>query len=199
MANVAIVASQQEVVRPLRVLEGLLKEKFQQAEQAAEDARKPYYEEIAPLLVEAKECHFVGNTTGFFAWATKKFGISQTTTRRYIAFLSASSAKSFKNLQDYRETPKRQGGSGETSYVRREWTAPVDAVAERARREAFRLAQDEALTRTQEREAEKKLGHRLIDIGYKVLAKELHPDKMHGDKTAFQRLNRVRDQLKNSI
>jgi hypothetical protein len=51
----------------------------------------------------------------------------------------------------------------------------------------------------QERDAERKLLHRTVDIGYKVLAKELHPDKLSGDKTAMTRLNRVRDKAKHSI
>jgi len=77
-------------------------------------------------------------------------------------------------------------------------TAPVDGIAERARKEAFRLAQEEALTYAQERDAQRKLAHRLIDIGYEVLAKE-NPDKMRGDREAIQRLNKVRDKLKHSI
>lgn len=39
------------------------------------------------------------------------------------------------------------------------------------------------------------LGLRLIDIGYKTLAKELHPD-MGGSQDAMARLNRVRERLK---
>ena len=51
------------------------------------------------------------------------------------------------------------------------------------------------LTRKQERDAEQKLALRLIDIGYKVLAQTLHPDK-GGSRDAMARLNRVRDRLK---
>jgi hypothetical protein len=90
-------------------------------------------------------------------------------------------------------------GHAPPSARTRSWTAPVDEIAERARREAFRLVQEEALSRAEEREAERKLADRLVDIGYRVLAKELHPDKMRGDKTAFQRLGRVRHALKHCI
>ena len=69
--------------------------------------------------------------------------------------------------------------------------------AERARREAERL-REENLTRQEEREADRQLALRLIDIGYKVLAKELHPDK-GGSRDAMQRLGRVRDRLKQHV
>ena len=42
--------------------------------------------------------------------------------------------------------------------------------------EASRLAREDALAQAQQREAKRKLGHRLINTGYKALAKELHPD-----------------------
>ncbi len=41
--------------------------------------------------------------------------------------------------------------------------------------------------------AERELALRLIEIGYKILAKELHPDKGRG--AAMARLNRVRKRL----
>jgi hypothetical protein len=61
------------------------------------------------------------------------------------------------------------------------------------RKEAFRNEYQ------QERAAERKVAHELISIGYRVLAKELHPDTPHGDRDAMIRLNRVCDKLKHSI
>jgi hypothetical protein len=190
------------VVRPLRVIEAELIEEFKMADNAAADAARPYYERAAPLLAEAKEGHFHNDTAGFYAWAQKKFGKSKDTIRTWTQLGSSTRSKQFKNLEHFRTTPKEHGGLGvnyKATALRREWTAPVDAIAERAQREAFRLAQEDALTRAEERVANRKLAHRLIDIGYKVLAKELHPDKLHGDRTAMQRLNAVRDMLKHSI
>ena len=46
--------------------------------------------------------------------------------------------------------------------------------------------------------ASAQLGRRLIDIGYRVLAKELHPDK-GGSKDAMSRLGRVRDRLRSNV
>jgi hypothetical protein len=51
----------------------------------------------------------------------------------------------------------------------------------------------------EEREAQRKVAHRLIDIGYKALAREFHPDRPHGDADTMARLNRLRDKLKHSI
>jgi hypothetical protein len=51
----------------------------------------------------------------------------------------------------------------------------------------------------EEHEAQHNLGRRLVDIGFKELASELHPDKVGGSHDAMARLNRVRDQLKQSI
>jgi hypothetical protein len=97
---------------------------------------------------------------------------------------------------------KNQGGLGHTpriSPIRVDWAKPVNEAVERIRREQLRLAQEETLSYRQERDAERQLADRLIDIGFKALAKELHPDRIHGDKEAMQRLIRVRDKLKHSI
>jgi hypothetical protein len=191
------------LMRPLRVLEGLIKEQFDAADQAAQHATEPFYRKVAPLLAEAKESHFQGDAVGFYDWAQKKFGKSRSTISTWTAYGIKDHSKSFKHITDFARTPKAKGGLGQESWaipiVRREWAAPAAEIAERARREAFRLAQEDSLSRAEEREAERKLANRLVDIGYKVLAKELHPDKMHGDKEAMQRLVRVRDKLKHCI
>jgi hypothetical protein len=192
-------ADSTNVIRALRDIERDIKEHVDAGDHAAAEAAEPHYRRAGPLLVEAKEGHFVGDTAGFYNWAQKKFGKSQTQIRAWLHYAGAVEDKSFKSLGKVRYSPKSEGGMGQSPPRSRPWTQPVDEIAERARREAFRVAQEEALSRAEEREAEHKLGHRLIDIGYRVLAKELHPDKMRGDKRAFQRLGRVRDKLKHSI
>ena len=61
------------------------------------------------------------------------------------------------------------------------------------------MYEQEALTRQQERQAEIKLGQRLIAIGYRVLSAELHPDKRGGSREAMARLNRVRERLRSHV
>ena len=48
----------------------------------------------------------------------------------------------------------------------------------------------------EEREVEAKLGLRLINAGYRILASELHPDRPGGSVEAMIRLQNVRDRLK---
>lgn len=187
--------SETAVARPLKVLAPLIKKDFDEAEKAG----RPFQEAAGAKLIEAQDGHFDGNTIGFYKWAEKSFGKTRLTIRTCMAWSALGGAKSFKTQREVRLMPKAQGGLGHIKPVAREWTAPVDDIVERARKEAFRLVQDEALSRAQERDAERALAHRLIDIGYKVLAKELHPDKVGGSKDAMKRLNSVRDKLKHSI
>jgi hypothetical protein len=194
----SVAEERKEVTRSLKSLEGLIKEKLKLADEAAEEAKRPYYEEVGPLLIEARDDHFE-TLSEFYAWATNKFKKSQTQIMTWTAHAGDGGRKPFKSLTETKYTKKEHGGMGWTRPASRSWVAPVDDVAERARREAIRLAQEDALTRAQEREAERKLALRLIDIGYKVLAKELHPDKLRGDRDAMQRLNRVRDKLRHCI
>ena len=53
----------------------------------------------------------------------------------------------------------------------------------------------EWLKLAKEREKERELGQRLVDIGYRALAVKLHPDK-GGSLEAMITLNRARDHLK---
>src|SRR5215475_12269134 len=185
--NMTATAETANIVRPLRAIEAEIKEYINAGDRAAAHAAEPHYRKAAPLLIEAKEGHFAGDAAGFYDWAQKKFGKSRTQITRWVGYSREDTHKSFKSLHEATYAPKSKGGLGETPRASRAWTQPVDEVAERARREAFRLQQEDALSRAEERDAERKLAHRLIDIGYKVLAKELHPDKMRGDKSAFQR------------
>jgi hypothetical protein len=191
MPSIAV-AGEHAVARPLRAFVPLIQEQFDLAEKAG----KEYYRAAGKLLAEVRETHFEGDAAAFFQWAQKNFGKSPTTIRSYIAFDASSAHKQFKSLNEMnRAAGARNIPVGPGSRIQREWTRPVDAVAERARAEQQRLAREDALTRQQERQAEAQLGLRLIDIGLKVLARELHPDK-GGSRDAMTRLNRVRDRLK---
>ena len=151
-----------------------------------------FYRLAGAKLAEVKDGHFEGRTAEFYEWTNRNFHKSQARIRAWIVASGRSGAKSFKSIRES-ENPARKPGAS----VYREWTAPVDAIAERAQREALRLGEE--LTRRQERDAEYQLGLRLIDIGYRVLAKELHPDKVGGSREAMQRLNRVKDRLRSNV
>lgn len=181
------------VVRPLKVLTELIKEDFEAAEQAGME----YYKAAGEKLIEVRECHFEGDSGGFFKWAERTFRKKPTQIRGYMAYADAQPSKALKSLRKFKQ--EELGHTHDTGRVRREWAAPIDAIAEKARADARRLALNDTMTKRQEREAESKLGLRLIDIGYKVLALELHPDKVGGSREAMTRLNRVRDRLKANV
>jgi hypothetical protein len=185
-----------EVARPLKVLEKLIKEAIESANKAG----MAYYKAAGELLNEARDGHFEDDPQGFYQWAKETFDILRTQTATWMGLAAASSTKSFKSLKDFRRRHQKYPDhpTGPGTRIFRDWTSPVDDIAERARDEARRLAAQEELTRQQERDAEAKLGLRLISIGFKVLARELHPDK-GGSREAMARLNRVRDRLKANV
>jgi hypothetical protein len=74
------------------------------------------------------------------------------------------------------------------------WHPDVKQVVGQLDTETLNLKRED-LKRQEEREAQKALALQLIEIGYKVLARELHPDK-GGSREAMARLNAVRDRLK---
>lgn len=182
------------VARPLNVLAPLIKQDFEQGDAAAEKAGMPYYKAAGEKLIEAREGSFAGDSKGFYAWAEKTFKKKPTQIKTYMAVGETTSRKSFGSLRDFERNAGRNRPT--SGFVRREWTGPVDAVAEKARDEQRRLLNQQLITERERRAARAKLGLRLIDIGYKVLAKELHPDKLGGSKEAMVDLNWVRERLK---
>jgi hypothetical protein len=56
----------------------------------------------------------------------------------------------------------------------------------------------EATRRQEEREAQRALALRVIDVGYRAVARDLHPDK-GGSPEAMTRLNAVRARLKHCV
>lgn len=187
-----------EIMRPLRILVPLIKTDLRNGDEASERAGMPYYTAAGEKMIEAKP----QVSGGFEAWVKRTFDISPKQARTYMALARATGGsqnergRSFESLREF-ERHSGRDVRPTSGYVHREWRQDVDDLADRARRDMERIQQED-LTRRQEREAEAKLGLRLIDIGYKVLAKELHPDK-GGSRDAMQRLSRVRDRLKASV
>jgi hypothetical protein len=194
----SMIESRRDIVRPLKVLIPLIKQDLKDGDEAAQSAGMPYYKAAGEKMIEAKPQVKAG---GFEKWLTANFHRSASHCRGYMALARTTMDKRnagvpvFSSLAEHeRHIGRHRPTSGK---VRRDWQPDVDAIADRARRDMERLQQEE-MTRKQEREAEQKLGIRLIDIGYKVLAKELHPDS-GGSREAMQRLQRVRDHLKASL
>lgn len=183
--------SQGAVARPLRVLVPLIKEDLEQARDASERAGMPYYRAAGEKMIEAKSQLSRGE---FGPWIKRNFNLGNTQAALYMSLVRATV-----NIENYAQAPKSlhehriNRGQRQTVYPK-PWHEGVKESVDRAKRDAERIREAE-LTRQQEREAEHKLALRLIEIGYKVLAKELHPDK-GGSRDVMARLNRVRDRLK---
>lgn len=197
------VQGENQVARPLRMLVSLIREDLKQGDDAAQSAAMPYYEAAGEKMLEAKGQLVHGEFTG---WLKRSFnrGVDQCNYYMKLAIVKRGdatigiqkpTAADYSSIKDFRrrglghDIPTTGGGLRQPS-----WQESVKENIDRARREAERLRQED-LTRQQERDAEKQLALRLIDIGFKILVKELHPDK-GGSRDAMSRLNRVRDRLK---
>ena len=99
-------------------------------------------------------------------------------------------ARTFSSIREALGSAGGGSGGGKVS-----WQQPVQQIA--ARVNVGALAREQ---QNKEREAQliRNLSHQLIDIGYKVLASKLHPDK-GGSPEAMARLNHVRKALKEAL
>ena len=183
-----------QVARPLKILVPLIKDDLAKGKEAAEKAGMPYYQAAGEKMLEAKP----QISGGFQDWVKRNFGITPRHAQNYMNLARATAGEQIGRAHPFNSLSEFMRHEGKEPYGKksphREWHKDVDHIADRARRDMERI-REESLTRQQEREAEQKLALRLIDIGYKVLAKELHPDK-GGSRDAMQRLTRVRDRLK---
>jgi hypothetical protein len=179
------------------VLVPLIKDDLRQAQEASERAGMPYYRAAGEKMIEAKPQMKHGE---FGAWIKRNFNIGTKHASLYMKLASATAnseklaSANFSSLEQFRRDGL--GHSRPMPVHRKPWHDDVTAISDRAKREAERIREAE-LTRQEERKAEQMLALRLIDIGFKVLAKELHPDR-GGSRDAMARLNRVRDRLKQS-
>ena len=185
-------AEDQRLARPLKVLVPLIKDDLQHGKEAAERAGLPYYQAAGEKMLEAKEQLKHGEFTD---WVKRNFNLSMTSAQNYMNLARAMSeqkprALGFSNLQQFVEPEPRSRISAPA------WHEPVKQIVSEIDTETLNLKREE-LKRQEERDAQKALALQLIDIGYKVLARELHPDK-GGSREAMARLNAVRDRLKQS-
>ena len=182
---------QGKVARALSVLVPLIQNDLLLGKAAAEHAGLPFYRRAGEKMLEAKPQVAHGN---FQDWVKRNFTITYETARRYMRLAEDEKTTGvvFSSISDHvRQTSN-------PNYNRPSpWDEPVKKIVARVDTETLNLAREE-LKRADEREAQRKLALQLIDIGYKVLARKLHPDK-GGSRDAMARLNAVRDRLKGCI
>lgn len=203
------VKEEQRVARPLRVLIPLIQDDLKNGREAAERAGMPHYRAAGEKLIEAKS-QFVDQDGKWkrhgewYDWLKRNFTLSRQTADLYIKLAEETrgqnaNALAFSTLGDFiRKTSTTESGKNYNTFASRKpaWVDPVREAASRVDVETLNLKREE-LKRQEEREAQRQLALQLIDIGYKVLARTLHPDK-GGSREAMSRLNAVRERLKQS-
>lgn len=178
------------VARPLRQLVPLIKKDLEQGKDAADRAAMPYYRAAGEKMLEAKQQIPHGE---FVEWIKHNFKIGKTQATRYMALAKSSEARGFSSIASFeREVLKREPfGRGPS------WQEPVKQIVNKVDTEMLNRRAAE-MAKAEERKAQHQLAIQLIDIGYRVLAAKLHPDK-GGSRAAMARLNEVRDRLKRLI
>lgn len=177
--------AEKSLSRPLKVLVPLIKDELE----AADAAGLEHYRAAGEMLQEAKEQVKHGEWAG---WLQRNFHLSGRTAERYMALaeIPKTTRASFSSIREALGSGGGGSGGGKVS-----WQAPVQQVIARVNVDA--LAQ-ERQNRENEKKLLRQLSHQLVDIGYKVLAAKLHPDK-GGSTDAMKRLNEVRRILKEAI
>ena len=178
MSSIAVQKSETPTVRPLNILASLIKSKWQEAQEAAERAAEPFYIEIGELLNEAKSQMSQGE---FLPWVERNFDFGERQARRYMKAVIATN-----HIQNGRRRPQSISAAiGEPVPSERPNT-PQFVVREKIQSFNFDRFNQEEATKQKERDLVRKLCLEIIDIGYRVLATKMHPDKPGGSEEAFQ-------------
>jgi hypothetical protein len=172
------------LTRPLKVLVPLIKDELE----AGDAAGVEHYRRAGEMLLEAKEQVEHGE---WGAWVERNFHLSRRTASDYMKLAERQNGRRlpFSSIEEAVH-PNRN------NQPARSWHAPVQQIAARVNYEA--LAQERE-SKAKEAELLHKLSIQLIDIGYRVLAAKLHPDKAGGSHEAMQRLNEVRRRLRGAV
>lgn len=190
MSKAIAVRKEQQIARPLGVLIPLIRGEIEDAERAALKAAQPYQIAAGEMLIEAKSQVKHGD---WEKWVRRSLPITPHSAREWMAMARQNVAvATFSSSHDFRmKTSPRYAATHKQRFkVPPKWQAPVKEIAGAAR--------DQDGLHDKETKAEQKLALRLIEIGYKVLSVELHPDK-GGSSEAMSRLNTVRDLLKERV
>jgi hypothetical protein len=150
-----------------------------------------HFREAGRLLIAAQQKLYEERGHGHWQkWLRRNFRLSESTAFSYMALvrLEKSRRAKFLTLSQARQ-PNR--GSHHAS-----WHEPVRKITDRVNVE--KLAQ-EYRRRDEENALIVKLASQIIDIGFKILAAKLHPDKPGGSHEAMARLTKARDVLRGAI
>ena len=163
----------------MHVLSRLIHEDIKQGEQAG----MPFFAAAGLKLLEARVQLQRGH---FEEWIERHFKFSPRTARVFMELARTQNGSTLPKWQSIREFKKetrklKPTPAGDAATKREEYLQQLHRDAEQQR---------------QKREAQRELGFRLIKIGYRELAKELHPDG-GGSTEQMALLNVTRKHLEN--
>jgi hypothetical protein len=192
MTSMTTQSQSTQVARPLSVLIPLIKQDLQQGSDAAKAASMEYYRAAGEKLLEARASPKMQGQ--FTSWVKRNFSISMQTASTYMSYARTTSGRQnsgspeFSSLNEFH----RVTGSSQFREVRTKqaWHEPVKASIEQAKQRAA-IIEEQQLDAKREREEMVKLCLHMLDLGFKILSKELHPDK-GGSRDAMARLNAAR-------
>lgn len=185
MATDVVRRDETAIARPLKSLVPLIRAELD----AGDAAGVEHYRRAGEMLLEAKSQVSHGEWQG---WLQRNFHRSERQALKYmqLARIAKSAPKGgFETLQDA-VAPNRHAEPA------RSWQPQVRQIA--ASIDVGRMAQERD-NRERERRLLRELAHKVVDIGYRVLATKLHPDKPGGSTEAMKRLNEVRRLLKEAV
>src|SRR4030095_8239392 len=188
--------TKKRLARPLKILVPIIKQDLIEMKVAAEEASVPYQIKIGGELIEAKADPKLAVKAVFDDWVWKTFRIKPSTAWYWINSARRHDRGEIE-FESGHTASKTVYGDDREAHHRPKWNTPVKGLIDRARTAAHQFA-TRRLTQAKERDAERRLALRLIDIGYKILSVELHPDRSGGSHEAMQRLNAVRARLKDA-
>jgi len=186
MAELAV-KKDNAIARPLHALIPLIRKEIELGIAAGAE----HFRKAGEYLWEAKEQveNESDDLDAWREWLADNFDFSFKTADSWMKLAgSGKRASTVRTLSQFTH-PNRDPGHRPT------WHEPVKAAVK-----TLNVERLTAEKQNKEREAKliRELGLRLIDIGYKVLAQQLHPDK-GGSRDGMARLNRVRDLLKAAL
>jgi hypothetical protein len=168
--------------RPLTVLAPLIRKELE----AGDAAGLEHYRKAGEMLLEAKEQCAHGEWT---AWVERNFHLSNSTALRYMKLADAIEKRPSEVFASMHQAVRPRESRGPA------WQAPVQKAVNALDVEAIRA---DFQSKAKEERLMRDLAYQLIDIGYKVLASKLHPDK-GGSSEAMARLNKVKSLLKGAV
>lgn len=177
---------EKKLARPLQVLVPLIKADLKEMALAAEAATLGYRIQVGGKLMEAK-----GQLSAiqWRDWLKKNFHLGQAQASAYMrAAVKDAAGEKHRTMSHY-------SGDFRPSHES-PWSQDVKNFAKATRTQMASLSGKNG---DEDGIAISALCNKIIDIGYRVLSVELHPDKKGGSEESMRRLNAARARLREGV